>query len=628
MCGIGGFFNADGVPYSSELSWAIVKSMRHRGPDNLGIRIGWRGAALTTEGVGEVSLCHARLSILDLSSAAHQPMSSQCNKVALAYNGEVYGFQALRSELNQSGYSFRTRSDTEVVLAAYMTWGESFVDRLDGMFAFAIWDGRDEPKLILARDRLGIKPLYFMVRGQRIAFASQPSALKSVPGFTPLLDRAALDAYLALRYVPEPLCAFHGVEKLGSATILVFDKSGARTRRYWEPTTRHIPLPPKSLDDCIIQVDHVLRGAVERHLVSDVPIGVFLSGGVDSTLVASYVANLRGSGFHTITIGFNDSSFDEAPHARKISGYLKSEHHEHYMSSEDVAGAIARLPKVYDEPFGDSSALPTMLVSELARRDVKVVLGGDGGDEMFYGYAWYPRFERFLRLSAQLPRWIKDALCRIPELNGRYETYRRVLSQPDAVATYMAFIDIFEGHRYSISGQPAGVEAVTSRLRQLLPREASDMVSALVIETQLKDDFLVKTDRASMGASLELRVPFLDNEVLDLSAVIPVRWKTHQGVSKYLLKSVLRRYVPEQLFDRPKKGFSVPIRQWLLNEFAGLVATAMSSKHWPFSDQLRREVSVLKTSNPTANGNTALRVWLLLVLWLWWEEYEIEGVSA
>lgn len=628
MCGIGGFFNADGIPYSSAIPWAMVQSMRHRGPDNLDVRIGWRHTTLMSEGVGEVALCHARLSILDLSSAAHQPMASPCGKVVLAYNGEVYSFQALRHDLEREGYSFKTRSDTEVVLAAYLTWGHEFVGRLDGMFAFAIWDGRKEPRLILGRDRLGIKPLYYMIHGQRIAFASQPSALRSVPGFTPVLDRAALDAYLALRYIPEPLCAFHGVQKLASGTILVFDSSGAQLRHYWEPIQKHLQPPPRTLADCITRVDQVLRGAVERHLVSDVPVGVFLSGGVDSTLIASYVANLVGSGFHTITIGFDDPSFDEAPHAREISRYLKSQHHEHYMSATDVAGAIARLPKVYDEPFGDSSALPTMLVSELARRDVKVALGGDGGDEMFYGYAWYPRLERFLRLSARLPEWAKAVLRWMPALNGRSETYRRVLSQPDVAATYMAFIDIFEGHRGRISGQPTGIETVTARLRQLLSTHTNDLVSTMVIETQLKDDFLVKSDRASMGASLELRVPFLDNAVLDLSATIPLDWKIHNGVPKYLLKSVLGRYVPEQLFNRPKRGFSVPIRQWLRTAYAGHVSAAMASRKWPFADQFRREVDMLNANNSAEKGNTALRVWLLLVLWLWWEEYAIEGVSA
>lgn len=580
MCGIAGIWRSDGGDYA-DTAVAMAQTLRHRGPDDHGV---WSDSATG------IALSHRRLSIIDLSTAGHQPMASASGRYVICYNGEVYNFRELRKDLEAGGVQFRGDSDTEVVLALIDRWGlDSAIERLIGMFAFALWD-RQERKLILARDRLGIKPLYWGHIGKAVVFASEPRAFAAVPGFVQEIDQVALADYLRLNYVPAPSCIFKGLNKLEPGTQVRLDCSGeAEISRYW--SLRDIAvrgsMEPIALadDEATDRLDDLLKDAVGRRMLADVPLGAFLSGGIDSSLVVALMQAQSERPVKTFTIGFEETAFNEAKFAKSIAGHLGTEHHELYVSPRDTIDIVPDLPEVFDEPFADSSQIPTYLVSRMTRQHVTVALSGDGGDELMAGYSRYRWADMTSRRFGSWPRPLRQALAnsisalpdavwttaagmlpagvskgRLADRVGRFCTF---LEQSNADAIYLRqHTNWTRPEEIMARGQVDRRTVRDPGLEADIPRFISRM-QYMDSVGYLPDDILTKVDRSSMAVSLEVRVPLLDHRVVDFGWRLPFEQKYRNGEGKWLLRQVLNRYVPSSMFERPKAGFSVPIAKWL-----------------------------------------------------------------
>ncbi len=585
MCGFAGFIDlARSTPEADLLARAECMAARlyHRGPDSDGV---WADA---TAGLG---LGHRRLAILDLSPTGHQPMASADGRYVIAYNGEVYNFPELRAELEADGVAFRGSCDTEVVVEAIAAWGlEAALGRMTGMFAFALWD-KAEHTLCLARDRLGIKPLYWGRCGGHFFFASELKALRAHPAWKATVDRDALAAYLRFGYVPVPRSIYAGVSKLEPGAFLTLREGGEpKIRRYWD--LREIGLAARArqpaLDDIEAagRLDGLLRDVVKGRMAADVPLGAFLSGGVDSSTVTALMQAQSLRPVKTFSIGFIESAFDESNEAAAVARHLGTDHTELTVSPADAREVIPALPHIYDEPFADSSQIPTYLVSRLASRWVSVALSGDGGDEMFAGYnrhrlaagAW-PRLQRVpsaLRGMAAsclrtFPPRLWDMLFALSPFKLRHvltgdrmhklalvlssangaDLYGRLVSQwPDPESLVLE--DVREGERiWDDPDLMRDLPELMVRMRHM------DTVG------YLPDDILTKLDRASMAVSLEARVPLIDHRVAEFTAGLPPHMLVRNGCGKWLLRQVLHRYVPEKLVTRPKTGFGVPLDSWL-----------------------------------------------------------------
>ena len=586
MCGIAGEIRFDRPPDADALR-RMAGALAHRGPD--------------AEGFfeeGPAALAHRRLSILDLTGGGQPMVRDGC---ALVFNGEAYRFAELHEELTRLGHPFSTRSDTEVVLRAYLQWGEAFIERVDGMFALALWDAR-AGKLLLARDRLGKKPLHYaLLRGGAFAgappdparaeegvtglvFASELKALAAHGGVPRDLDPEALVRYLAVEYVPAPRTIHRGIFKLPAGHLAVLDRRGGfRLRRYWDLPAplpaREAPSRPEAEAELLRRLDR----AVARRLVADVPVGVFLSGGVDSTAVAALAARHQ-SPLATFAIGFEEGSFDESPFARLAARHVGSQHREEILSGRACLDLVPEVVEILDEPFADPSILPTLLLSRFVRRHVTVALAGDGGDELFAGY------DTFLAhgpaaLAARLPR---PALAAAEALASRLPASSRNMSLDFRVKQFLRGLDAGPSlwHQAWIgSFVPAELARLLApELRPLARPEVAwrevldeaaraqeagvtpgsvDEALRFFLTRYLADDILVKADRASMAASLEVRAPFLDTEVVELALRLPARYKLARGRTKVLLKSALRGLVPDAILHRPKKGFGIPVAAWI-----------------------------------------------------------------
>jgi len=583
MCGIAGFATSTsmtGVRLAG-IAGAMAASLSHRGPDDDGIWVDERHG---------VALGHRRLSILDLSQAGHQPMVSADGRLVLVFNGEVYNYRALRRELTEvGGHRFRGESDTEVVLAAVSAWGlEQALKRFNGMFAMAVWD-RERRVLYLARDRMGIKPLYYGWSGSTFLFASELKAFRVHPEFDPRVDRHALTLYFRYGYVPSPYAIYQGVHKLEPGRMLVLKwgrvPEGAlpepEVRTYWslldvwqDGVTRPFEGPTEEL---LCTLDTTLRQAVRDRMVADVPLGAFLSGGIDSSLVVALMQAQASGPVKTFCIGFDDARFDEAEQAQAVATHLGTDHTTLRVGPADALDVVPLIPRYWDEPFGDSSQIPTYLVSALTRRHVTVSLSGDGGDELFAGYERY-RLAGQWRYLRRVPPLVRGAAARLsvgrprkllkvsrragPSLLWRLEA----LAVGDFRSLYRYFMSHHKHPTFLVRG---GHELTTWLSGGPPPESLGDLVQQLTfwdMVSYLPDDILTKVDRASMAVGLEARVPLLDHRVVALSARIPTRYKIRNRRQKWLLRKLLHRYVPAPLVDRPKMGFSVPIRTWLEND--------------------------------------------------------------
>ena len=583
MCGIAGFLDPkwrSGDTELKALAASMAGALRHRGPDAQGVWV--------DEAAG-VALGHARLSIIDLSPAGAQPMVSACGRFAVSYNGEVYNAGELRAALERAGHTFRGHSDTEVMVEGFAAWGvRATVEKLIGMFAFAAFD-RKERVLTLGRDRLGIKPLYWGRVNGRVVFASELKALAALPDFSPGIDAQALAAYLCVGYVPAPASIYQGVAKLEPGMLLEIHAGGeTRFQPYWSlldvSTRGQASLLDVSEAEARERLEVLLTDAVTRRMVADVPLGVFLSGGIDSSTVTALMQANSATPVKSFTIGFHEAGYDEATHAKAVAAHLGTDHTELYATADEARAVVPKLPQIYDEPFADASQIPTFLVSEMTRKQVTVALSGDGGDELFAGYNRYGQDLRVARALRMLPRPLESCLSRMigalppatwdrlfeavpagmrPRLAGeKLQKLAGVLGE-DAAGYYRTLISPWAGAWSLVKGatqpdQPAFGETVRARFGDELSwMQYADSV------TYLPDDILTKVDRASMAVSLEARVPLLDHRVADFAWQLPASLKMRGGQGKWLLRQVLYKYVPKTLVERPKMGFGVPIDAWL-----------------------------------------------------------------
>jgi len=587
MCGIVGLIAPPTASWDAEaVTRRMSDTLRHRGPDSSGV---WRDPA-----GGSVVFGHRRLAIIDLSASGHQPMLDRSQRYAITYNGEIYNYKALRDELALGGSTFRSESDTEVILEGVARWGlAATVVRLAGIFAFAIFD-RQQRRLFLVRDHLGVKPLYHGVAGTTFVFASELQPFRQIPGFSPVLSPDSVDALLRYSYIPAPATIFEGVFKLPAGTIgeVNLDQPTAplRMSTYWsvrEAALRGAKDPLDGTpDEAVSALDALLRTAIGSQMISDVPLGAFLSGGIDSSTVVALMQSASPRPIRTFSIGFTEEAFNEAHAAAAVAAHLGTDHTELYVSPQDALDVIPRLPRLYDEPFADSSQIPTFLVSQLARRSVTVALSGDGGDELFAGYNRHVLGDRLWGLMKRTPHPLRRALscAALSPAPSRYdraaEVWNRVTGQhlPGRVGFQVhklaALLDarsqgeLYERLTSQWNGLPAGVRGVHPErgLRRLAPASFATLTERMMVwdlETYLPDDVLTKVDRASMACGLEARVPLLDPRVVEFAWRIPLGLKLRDGKGKWILRQVLQRYVPRQLVDRPKAGFAVPIDSWL-----------------------------------------------------------------
>jgi asparagine synthase (glutamine-hydrolysing) len=644
MCGIAGMVDwraATPADTLRSIGEAMIETVRHRGPD---------AGDVWVEPEGGVALGQRRLAIIDLSPGGAQPMHSADRRYVITFNGEIYNYRDIRRELQAAGRSMRSDSDTEVLLEACALWGvEAAIERAIGMFAFALWDRRTR-SLVLARDRLGIKPLYYAASPTRVLFASQLKAFRAAPGWKPTIDEDAVVGYLRHAYVGQPRTIYREAEKLAPGHILTLREGATPAPKcFWDLRAiaaagqrRNDPAPDAG--EAIERLDALLRDSVSLRMIADVPLGAFLSGGIDSSTVVALMQAQSARPVKTFSIGFHESGYDEAQCAKRVAAHLGTDHTEFYVEPRHALDVIPRLPDWFDEPFADSSQIPTYLVSELTRKHVTVALSGDGGDELFAGYNRYVWAERLARAVNLVPRPLRGpsatALRALapetwnrlfafvpaawrPALPGdKLHKITTLLDNPEPDAIYRRLVSQWERPEEVAAGghEPHGPLWDTTIARDfpdLVPRmQFLDMVS------YLPDDILTKVDRATMAVGLEGRVPLLDHRVVTYVWSLPGALKLRGGRSKWLLRRVLDRYVPRSLIDRPKMGFGVPIDAWLrgpLREWAESLLTPARLASYGFVrvEPVRRAWR----EHLEGNRNWQYPLWTVLMLQAWRERW-------
>ena len=644
MCGIVGFRSVGNFRSLREFLPGATASLAHRGPDDSGLFFDKHS------GVG---LGHRRLAVIDLSTAGQQPMSSDDGRVHIVYNGEVYNFKEIRQTLAARGHEFRSETDTEVILKAYLQWGIDCLQEFIGMFSLAIWDSRDQC-LYLARDRLGIKPLFYYFRDGTLLFASELKALMACRTFDRDLDPDSLPLFLHYQYVPAPRTIFKNTHKLLPGSYLLYDGQELKSHTYWSPPDGSAVAMHSTLDekDGLRQLDELLTQAVSARLISDVPLGALLSGGIDSSMVVALMQKVSTAPVRTFSIGFNEEGYNEAPWAAKVANHLGTDHTELYVTPQEAMEVIPNLPEMYDEPFADSSAIPTFLVCQMARDHVTVALSGDGGDEQFSGYVRYWSTQAMATGLKHLPGSVKSAaaalLGTIPYrwVERCYLPWRQFLPQrfrvanfPDKWQKLVHLLDqtaIADIYRMTIClwskdelPQLMGKHLPESQYEKTF-NETEDwpLLSRLMRvdqRTYLPDAMLTKVDRASMAVSLEVRVPLLDHRVVEYTAKLPESLKYRNGTGKFLLKRLLGQYLPAHLIERPKMGFGVPIDRWFRKELKDLLLDYLSPERLK-KEGLFDHILVENRLKEHLSGqvNHHYRLWALL-MWEMWRERWLGG---
>jgi asparagine synthase (glutamine-hydrolysing) len=610
MCGIAGCYFKEGAT-RDELH-KMARAMAHRGPDAEGVYVN-----------GSFGLAHRRLSILDLSSTAHQPMVSSCGRYHIAYNGEVYNFKSIKAEL---GIETKTSSDTEVILEAFAQIGPRMVEKLNGMFAIAILDIITN-KLFFFRDRMGIKPLYVYQKNNDLVFSSELKAITALRSTLSLtVNKDAISYFLHLGYIPEPLSIYNEIQKFPSGNWGMFDGTTFTTSCYWSPEEKITKDVWTDEFSAKIHLDQLLTDAVERRLISDVPFGTFLSGGVDSSLVTALAQKVSSSPVKTFSIGVDNAKYNEARFADQVAQHLGTEHHSFTVTEKDALELITEIIPQFDEPFSDSSAIPTMLVSKMARQSVTMTLSGDGGDELFMGYGayvWANRLSHPIVKALRTPTSLllshgNDRQKRVSKLlsvNKRGSLSSHIFSQEQNMFSVDELSILLH-----IDQSKFELLEFNSRTSESLNRKLSSAEQQALFDIRfyLKDDLLVKVDRATMRYGLETRVPLLDHTVVEFALNLAPELKMNNGISKYLLKEVLYQYVPKNIFNRPKWGFSIPLADWLNGDLSFLIEEYLNEKrvislglvNWPVVKNLIHNFR---------NGQHHLynRLWLLILLHQW-----------
>ncbi len=627
MCGIAGYAALDPRrALEAEPLTPMLDSLVHRGPDDAGV----------FEGDGVV-LGHRRLSIIDVSGG-HQPLFGQRRTTALVANGEIYNYRELAAELRGLGHGFRSASDTEVAAHGYDAWGDAFLDRLDGMFALALWDGARR-RLLLARDRLGEKPLYWTVSGGGglLLFASELTALLRHPAVPRELDLRSLSAYLAMEYVPAPGTIVRGIQKLEPGCALALEDGRIKQWRYWSLPAPSVPLR-LPYGEAVERLRVLLDDAVRSRLVADVPLGIFLSGGIDSSAVAALAA--RHGALNTFSIGFEEHTFDESRWAREVARHIGSNHHERLLRPADLLELVPRLPTILDEPLGDASIVPTALLSAFAREQVTVSLGGDGGDELFAGYPMH-QAARVAPLARALPRPLYRltvaAARRLPVSHGNFSlgfkltSFLRGAAEPPplAHALWMSSFSLPEQRAlltpatWSAAGEGSAafeaVREVWSRSAGAGPIARAAHLDAL---TYLPDDVLTKVDRASMAVALEVRAPFLARAVVEFAASLPDGYRMRGVTGKRILRDAVRGVIPDSILRRPKKGFGIPVAAWLGGALRPLVRDLLSAEALRQGGLFQpAEVQRRLDEHDRRMADHRKPLWTLLVLEMWRREH-------
>ena len=581
MCGFAGLFSKSDLPDAELVLENMGRAIEYRGPDASGT---WFDGAL---GVG---LSHRRLSIIDLSELGAQPMASESGRYVIAFNGEIYNFRNLRAELEATGAAFRGHSDTEVMLAAFEAWGvDRALQRFSGMFAFALVDKKTR-NLYLARDRMGEKPLYYGWQGCSLVFGSELRALSRHPHWQGGIDTSALPLLLRHNVIPAPRTIYQGIRKLMPASYVCLNLDNLQpgelpdAERYWKLESCFESRSGYTLESAADQLEGLLKQSVGDQMVSDVPLGAFLSGGIDSSTVVGIMQSLASQPVRTFSIGFHEEGFNEAEHAAAVAKHLGTEHTELYVTEGEARDLVPQIPGIYDEPFADSSQIPTFLVSQMTRKHVTVALSGDGGDELFCGYTRYPGMlnawnnrssvtGRLKRMAASLPLGLSARLVRALMPSQRNRSIEGIQYQLRRIQSIAGASDLSDFYRRSVSLWPDPAMALkdageygyglNSALAEGIPDTNLKTLMWRDLNWYLPDDILTKVDRAAMACSLETRIPMLDPAIVSFALGLPESLNLQGGVGKQVLRSVLYRYVPRHLIDRPKQGFAVPVAAWL-----------------------------------------------------------------
>ena len=624
MCGIVGQVRIDGRPVQRELLERMCEALEHRGPDSRGVHVG-----------GNIGLGIQRLRVIDLRTG-DQPIYNEERSVVVVFNGEIYNHRSIRADLEARGHTFTTNSDTEVIVHLYEEHGRGCVGWLDGMFAFALWDARTE-QLLLARDRVGKKPLFYSVGEGALTFASEFGAVVCDGEIERDVDPHALDWFLAYGYVQAPQSIFRAVAKLPPASTLIYREGGVTIERYWrlDYSRKRTGLEPRAI---ATEVRETITRAVRKRLISDVPLGAFLSGGIDSSAVVAAMAEAGSEPVKTFSIGFESEDFNELPYARMIAQKFATEHHE-FVVKPDAIEVLPRVVRHYGEPFADASAIPSFYVSELTRRYVTVALNGDGGDESFGGYSRYAANVVAQQL-ARLPEALRTSASRFvsrlppgPAIDSRRDRIRRLvgslaLTPPARYARYMAYFDVDQREElYTdefklVVGESTAPEVIAGPWAAASGGSPLDVMLEVDVESYLPADLLVKIDIATMAHSLEARSPFLDQEVMELAASLPPELKIHGLQKKVILREALRGWLPDEILDRPKRGFGVPLAHWLRTELRDWSRDILLDERATGRGYFRTSaVRDMLDRHGDGREDNSMRIWALLILELWHREF-------
>lgn len=632
MCGITGF-----IDFKNNSSVEILKkqsdSLKHRGPDG-------EGQIIISKGKTQIGLGHRRLSIIDLTEAGRQPMQYQ--HLTIVYNGEVYNYAEIEKELALEGHVFQGHSDTEMILHAYMVWGIDCIERFIGMFAFALYDEKKQ-QVYCVRDRAGVKPFYYYWQDDLFLFGSELKSMLAHPDFKKEIDHNAVASFMQFGYVPTPHCIWKNTYKIKPGHYLTFSIENASfdLKQYWNVYDAYNkPKLNIGFNEAKIETERLLQSACDYRMVSDVPVGVFLSGGYDSSTVAALLQKDSTEKIKTFTIGVPDAGLNEAPYAKEIAQHLGTDHTEYYCTEKEALELIPDLPYYYDEPFADSSAIPTTLVSKIARKQVTVALSADAGDEVFAGYNKYDYLNRYGKKINAIPAFFRNSMASIMNLvpaenipvlskkalfSSRYEKVKNLLKDPSVANLMLSLSQQYnnENIKHLFLKQFAHLPTAFES-KELKEEYFGDLNSMLAIDYQnyLPDDILQKVDRATMSVSLEGREPFLDHRIIEWAAQLPDDFKYFKGNKKYILKEINKKYIPEIMMDRPKMGFGIPIEKWLTCDLKDMVFDYCNNEKIQ-EQQIFDPIEIQKLLKNFYGGKKelAFKIWYLLSFQMWYDRW-------
>ena len=634
MCGITGFIDFKNNS-NEEILAKMACAVPHRGPDG-------QGSFFTQRSTSQLGLGHRRLSIIDLSHAADQPM--HYSGLHIIFNGEIYNYNEIRDRLIALGHSFTTHSDTEVILHGWKGWGEESIKEWRGMFAIALFD-ESRNELICIRDRAGVKPFYYYWKDDLFLLGSELKSLVAHPRFEKKINPDAVASYLQYGYVSHPHCIYGDTHKLPPGHILRInlETKDIKIHQYWNVYDYYNkPKLKIALPEAIEKTEKILQESFQLRMVADVPVGVFLSGGYDSTCVTALLQKESSERLKTFTIGTTDEKLNEAKFAKEIAQHLGTDHTEYYCTHKEALDIIPELPYYYDEPFADSSAIPTILVSRMARKKVTVALSADAGDEIFAGYNRYDYISRYGNKLRAIPKPLRKMAAatmekvsseNIPFLrerqnfHSRYDKLKNLLNDPSPFELLKNLSQVFSKKDIDRLFSKTVTELDTAHSSSELKPPYYDALSymmAVDYQTYMVDDILQKVDRATMSVSLEGREPFLDQNVIEWAAQLPSGYKYHQGQKKYILKQIVHKYIPQQMLDRPKMGFAIPVEQWLTNELKGLVAENLNDENLKAHGLFNID-EIKKITSDFFNGRKEkyLKVWYLLMFQMWYKKWMV-----